>query len=78
MGLQAPQLLQQSPTPPAPEHPHPPASQEMFAFAALVTFASVALPKALAHGGVLSYEIGGQMFQGWAVRILLGPAHSSA
>lgn len=38
----------------------------MFAFAALVTLASAALPQVLAHGGVLSYLIGGQTFQGWA------------
>ena len=40
----------------------------MFAFTALAAFAAAALPQALAHGGVLSYKIGGQIFQGWAVR----------
>ncbi|RPD67453.1 hypothetical protein L226DRAFT_519295 [Lentinus tigrinus ALCF2SS1-7] len=38
----------------------------MFAFAALATLASAALPRVLAHGGVLSYKIDGQIFQGWA------------
>ena len=41
----------------------------MFAFAALVTLASAALPRVFAHGGVLSYKIDGQIFQGWAVCI---------
>ncbi|KAI0722548.1 glycosyl hydrolase family 61-domain-containing protein [Earliella scabrosa] len=38
----------------------------MFAFATLVALASAALPQVLAHGGVLSYKIDGQIFQGWA------------
>ncbi|KAI0758199.1 glycosyl hydrolase family 61-domain-containing protein [Fomes fomentarius] len=38
----------------------------MFAFAALVTLASAALPQVLAHGGVLSYVIEGTDYQGWA------------
>ena len=42
----------------------------MFAFATLVALASAALPQVLAHGGVLSYKIDGQIFQGWAVRAL--------
>ncbi|KAI1795017.1 glycosyl hydrolase family 61-domain-containing protein [Ganoderma leucocontextum] len=37
----------------------------MFAFATLVALASAALPKVLAHGGVLSYEIEGEILQGW-------------
>ena len=43
----------------------------MFAFAALLTFASAALPTVLAHGGVLSYSIGGQIYEGWCVRPVL-------
>ncbi|EMD31057.1 glycoside hydrolase family 61 protein [Gelatoporia subvermispora B] len=38
----------------------------MFAFASLLALASAALPTALAHGGVLSYEIAGQWYEGWA------------
>ncbi|EIW61516.1 cellulose-growth-specific protein [Trametes versicolor FP-101664 SS1] len=38
----------------------------MFAFAALTALASVALPKVLAHGGVLSYSNAGNWYQGWA------------
>ncbi|GJE96364.1 glycosyl hydrolase family 61-domain-containing protein [Phanerochaete sordida] len=38
----------------------------MFAFATLVAFASAALPTVFAHGGVLSYSIGGQIYEGWA------------
>ncbi|KAI0329645.1 cellulose-growth-specific protein [Cubamyces sp. BRFM 1775] len=38
----------------------------MFAFTALVTLASAALPKVLAHGGVLSYSNAGNWYQGWA------------
>ena len=41
---------------------------DMFAFASLAAFAAAALPQVFAHGGVLSYKIGGQIFQGWAVR----------
>ena len=43
----------------------------MFAFTALVTLASAALPKLLAHGGVLSYSNAGNWYQGWAVRIFI-------
>ena len=39
----------------------------MFAFATLVALASAALPQVFAHGGVLSYQIEGQIYQGWAV-----------
>ena len=39
----------------------------MFAFAALTALASVALPKVLAHGGVLSYSNAGNWYQGWSV-----------
>ena len=39
----------------------------MFAFASLVALASAALPQVFAHGGVLSYQIEGQIYQGWAV-----------
>lgn len=39
----------------------------MFAFATLVALASAALPSVLAHGGVLSYQIEGQIYQGWKV-----------
>lgn len=39
----------------------------MFAFATLVALASAALPNVLAHGGVLSYGIEGQIYQGWKV-----------
>lgn len=42
----------------------------MFAFAALTALASVALPKVLAHGGVLSYSNAGSWYQGWAVSLL--------
>ena len=52
------QLLQQ---------PRPPALQDMFAFTALVALASAALPKVLAHGGVLAYSNAGNWYQGWAV-----------
>ncbi|TBU28686.1 glycosyl hydrolase family 61-domain-containing protein [Dichomitus squalens] len=38
----------------------------MFAFAILVALASAALPQVFAHGGVLSYKIEGEIFQGWA------------
>ncbi|KAI0650901.1 cellulose-growth-specific protein [Trametes meyenii] len=38
----------------------------MFALTALVTLASAALPKVLAHGGVLSYSNAGNWYQGWA------------
>ncbi|EMD31056.1 glycoside hydrolase family 61 protein [Gelatoporia subvermispora B] len=38
----------------------------MFAFAALLVVASATLPRALAHGGVLSYENAGNWYQGWA------------
>ncbi|KAI0638640.1 cellulose-growth-specific protein [Trametes polyzona] len=38
----------------------------MFAFAALAAFASAALPKVLAHGGVLAYSNAGNWYQGWA------------
>ena len=48
----------------------------MFAFASLVALASAALPQVLAHGGVLSYKIGGQIFQGWAVSRLTPPSSS--
>lgn len=41
----------------------------MFAFAALTALASVALPKVLAHGGVLSYSNAGNWYQGWAVSL---------
>ncbi|KAH9939349.1 glycosyl hydrolase family 61-domain-containing protein [Epithele typhae] len=44
----------------------PPASPAMFAFTALVALASAALPQVFAHGGVLSYKIGGTTYQGWA------------
>lgn len=40
---------------------------KMFAFAALAALASTALPKVLAHGGVLSYSNAGSWYQGWAV-----------
>ncbi|KAJ6465224.1 glycosyl hydrolase family 61-domain-containing protein [Mycena vitilis] len=36
----------------------------VFQLSALIALA--ALPKALAHGGVLSYNIGGTMYQGWS------------
>ncbi|KAF7799811.1 hypothetical protein EIP86_011053 [Pleurotus ostreatoroseus] len=38
----------------------------MFALPALLALASAALPKALAHGGVLAYSNGGTWYQGWA------------
>ncbi|TFY75529.1 hypothetical protein EWM64_g8483, partial [Hericium alpestre] len=38
----------------------------MFQFAALAAFAAAALPKALAHGGVLAYSNAGNWYQGWA------------
>ncbi|KAH9899385.1 cellulose-growth-specific protein [Cubamyces lactineus] len=38
----------------------------MFALTALVTLASAALPKVLAHGGVLAYSNAGNWYQGWA------------
>ncbi|KAI0355467.1 cellulose-growth-specific protein [Trametes cingulata] len=38
----------------------------MFAFTALVALASAALPKVLAHGGVLAYSNAGNWYQGWA------------
>lgn len=41
----------------------------MFAFATLVAFASVALPRVVAHGGVLSYSFGGQWYWGWQVSV---------
>ena len=42
----------------------------MFAFASLVAFAAAALPQVFAHGGVLSYQIEGEIYQGWAVSSL--------
>ena len=50
---------------------------EMFAFASLVALASAALPNVLAHGGVLSYEIEGQIFQGWKVGTSPSLPHNS-
>lgn len=40
-------------------------SSVMFAFASLLAIASVAVPRVLAHGGVLSYSNAGNWYQGW-------------
>lgn len=36
----------------------------------LVALAVAALPQVLAHGGVLSYENAGTVYQGWSVMIV--------